>query len=63
MLGDKREIGCGDTIEMMQAAGSSAERPLRVGVVGVGGMGSNHARVFAGLPGTGWSASHRPQAG
>lgn len=29
-----------------------AERPLRVGVVGVGVMGSNHARVFAGLPGT-----------
>src|SRR5512143_2613071 len=37
---------------MTQAAGSSAERPLRVGVVGVGVMGSNHARVFAGLPGT-----------
>jgi predicted dehydrogenase len=29
-----------------------AERALRVGVVGVGIMGSNHARVFAGLPGT-----------
>jgi len=28
------------------------ERPLRVGVIGVGVMGSNHARVFAGLPGT-----------
>lgn len=26
-------------------------RPLRVGVVGVGVMGSNHARVLAGLPG------------
>src|SRR5690349_23311352 len=36
----------------MQAAVASAERPLRVGVVGVGVMGSNHARVFAGLPGT-----------
>jgi predicted dehydrogenase len=36
----------------MQAAIASAERPLRVGVVGVGVMGSNHARVFAGLPGT-----------
>jgi hypothetical protein len=36
---------------MMQAAIASAERPLRVGVVGVGVMGSNHARVFAGLPG------------
>jgi predicted dehydrogenase len=37
---------------MMQAAVANAERPLRVGVVGVGVMGSNHARVFAGLPGT-----------
>ena len=37
---------------MMQAAAASAERPLRVGVVGVGVMGSNHARVFASLPGT-----------
>ena len=37
---------------MMQAAAASAERPLRMGVVGVGVMGSNHARVFAGLPGT-----------
>ena len=37
--------------DMMQAAVASAERPLRVGVVGVGVMGSNHARVFAGLPG------------
>jgi predicted dehydrogenase len=37
---------------MMQAAVASAERPLRVGVVGVSVMGSNHARVFAGLPGT-----------
>ena len=24
---------------------------MRVGVIGVGVMGSNHARVFAGLPG------------
>src|SRR5512133_2882218 len=31
---------------------AAAERMLRVGVVGVGVMGSNHARVFAGLPGT-----------
>jgi predicted dehydrogenase len=28
------------------------ERPLRVGVIGVGVMGSNHARVFSSLPGT-----------
>ena len=37
---------------MTQATIANAERPLRVGVVGVGVMGSNHARVFAGLPGT-----------
>lgn len=36
---------------MTQAAIPSGERPLRVGVVGVGVMGSNHARVFTGLPG------------
>jgi predicted dehydrogenase len=36
---------------MMQAAAASAVRPLRMGVVGVGVMGSNHARVFASLPG------------
>ena len=36
---------------MMQAAVANVDRPLRVGVVGVGVMGSNHARVFAGLPG------------
>ncbi len=36
---------------MTEAAKRDAERPLRVGVIGVGVMGSNHARVFAGLPG------------
>jgi UDP-N-acetylglucosamine 3-dehydrogenase len=36
---------------MVQAANRDAERLLRVGVVGVGVMGSNHARVFADLPG------------
>ena len=36
---------------MTRTANSDAERSLRVGVVGVGVMGSNHARVFAGLPG------------
>ncbi len=30
---------------------SDSGRPLRVGVVGIGIMGSNHARVFAGLSG------------
>jgi predicted dehydrogenase len=37
---------------MTQAANPYADRSLRIGVVGVGVMGSNHARVFAGLPGT-----------
>jgi hypothetical protein len=36
---------------MTQAVKSDAEKLLRVGVVGVGVMGSNHARVLAGLPG------------
>ena len=35
----------------MQAAIKSAGRRLRAGVIGVGVMGSNHARVFAELPG------------
>jgi predicted dehydrogenase len=37
---------------MVQRAKESADGLLRVGVVGVGVMGSNHARVFADLPGT-----------
>jgi UDP-N-acetylglucosamine 3-dehydrogenase len=36
---------------MVQVATRAAPPPLRVGVVGVGVMGSNHARVFADLPG------------
>jgi hypothetical protein len=36
---------------MAEAEKPDAERSLRVGVIGVGVMGSNHARVFAGLPG------------
>ncbi len=36
---------------MTQTKNPDAEHTLRVGVVGVGVMGSNHARVFAGLPG------------
>ncbi len=36
---------------MVQAAKGSAGGMLRVGVIGVGVMGSNHARVLAGLPG------------
>src|SRR4029453_15937154 len=36
---------------MVQSAKWGADAPLRVGVVGVGVMGSNHARVFTDLPG------------
>ena len=36
---------------MVQTATKNAGNPLRVGVVGVGVMGSNHARVFADMPG------------
>jgi predicted dehydrogenase len=36
---------------MVQSAKSDADGLLRVGVVGVGVMGSNHARVFDDLPG------------
>jgi predicted dehydrogenase len=36
---------------MTQAVHPDTERNLRIGVVGVGVMGSNHARVFAGLQG------------
>jgi predicted dehydrogenase len=36
---------------MVQTAKDSGDGLLRVGVVGVGIMGSNHARVFADLPG------------
>ena len=36
---------------MAQSAKDGADGELRVGVVGVGVMGSNHARVFADLPG------------
>lgn len=37
---------------MLGAAQSNAKRVLRVGVVGVGVMGGNHARVLSELPGT-----------
>jgi UDP-N-acetylglucosamine 3-dehydrogenase len=36
---------------MTQAVNPDTERSLRVGVIGVGVMGSNHARVLAGLQG------------
>jgi predicted dehydrogenase len=35
---------------MQQSVSAETDRPLRVGVVGVGIMGCNHARVLAGLP-------------
>ena len=37
---------------MVSKADAQAEASLRVGVVGAGVMGSNHARVLAGLPDT-----------
>ena len=36
---------------MVQSANSGADRRLRVGVVGVGVMGCNHARVLSEMPG------------
>jgi UDP-N-acetylglucosamine 3-dehydrogenase len=36
---------------MAEAEGLGGERALRVGVIGVGVMGSNHARVLADMPG------------
>jgi UDP-N-acetylglucosamine 3-dehydrogenase len=41
----------GVTGRTVQGVTGRAENPLRVGVVGVGVMGSNHARVLAGMPG------------
>ncbi len=41
----------GDRLFAMTQASTIETRPLRIGVVGVGVMGSNHARVLAGLPG------------
>jgi len=50
---------------MLQAAKINADRVVRVGVVGVGVMGSNHARVVAEFPGVvlaGVADSDRKQA-
>jgi len=47
---------------MTQAVIPEPDRPLRIGVVGVGVMGSNHARVFAGLPDTQLVAVADPDA-
>src|SRR5580700_1433425 len=46
-------IGVDEMSSMGSGSGFKAEpkRALRVGVVGAGVMGSNHARVLAGLPG------------
>src|SRR5438270_7620316 len=41
----------GDPVRMVARAKSGADEMLRVGVVGVGVMGSNHARVLAEVPG------------
>src|SRR6266496_6171100 len=64
MLGGNRESGTGGFVRMAAARGS-AESWLRLGVVGVGVMGSNHARVIAELPGVefvGVADPDRPQA-
>src|SRR5689334_7184499 len=37
--------------EAVSGAAADAKRALRIGVIGAGVMGSNHARVLAGLPG------------
>src|SRR6201993_2223944 len=54
MLGDGHGPGgpWGIRKAMTQPGNLNAARPLVVGVVGGGLMGSNHARIFAGLPGT-----------
>lgn len=54
MLRDKKgplEAARGRFQTMTQTRNPDAEHPIRIGVVGVGVMGSNHARVFSGLPG------------
>src|SRR5215218_9927006 len=53
MLGIRggHQIHIGNPVNMVQTAKDGADSLLRVGVVGVGIMGSNHARVFADLPG------------
>jgi UDP-N-acetylglucosamine 3-dehydrogenase len=38
-------------LSVVQSANHGSQNPLRVGVIGVGVMGSNHARVFTDLPG------------
>ncbi len=43
--------GAGPESEAKSQGESESKRPLRVGVVGAGIMGSMHARVLAGLPG------------
>src|SRR5829696_2056829 len=48
---DNRLIKRGILLKMVQAASQGAGELLRVGVIGVGVMGSNHARVFADMPG------------
>jgi UDP-N-acetylglucosamine 3-dehydrogenase len=48
---------------MVQAAKIRADGPLRVGVVGVGVMGSNHARVFSEIQGVKLVGVADPDAG
>ena len=49
-----RQIRHSDGVVDMSSKGAGKiepKQPLRVGVIGAGVMGSNHARVLAGLPG------------
>jgi hypothetical protein len=48
---------------MVQAVKGNAGAPLRIGVVGVGVMGSNHARVLAEIPGVDLVGVLDPDAG
>src|ERR1700688_1528808 len=49
---DEKSVGVDDINSKRSAsdAMTEARRALRVGVIGAGVMGSNHARVLAGLP-------------
>src|SRR5258708_37936594 len=51
-VADEKSVGVDDMSSKGSASGAKTEakRTLRVGVIGAGVMGSNHARVLAGLP-------------
>ena len=51
MIGDARHLGAFAWVEIMDEATDGVADTLRVGVVGIGVMGSNHARVLPEMPG------------